>query len=698
MKLVIVESPAKCKTIEKYLGKEYTVVASLGHIRDLATTGKGGLGVDVENGFAASYIINKDKRKVVSDLIKQKSKASEVILATDPDREGEAIAWHLAQVLNLDIATTKRLEFHEITRDSISAAMESPRTIDTNLVSSQETRRILDRIIGFKLSNLLFKKIRSRSAGRVQSATLKLIYDHEQEIKAFVSEEYWKIKVVANILDKDFAVKICDKTNKELEIHSKAEADEVLKNIGNEIVVASLDETSRVKESKEPFTTSTMQQEAFAKLKFKTKKTQSVAQQLYEGIVVNGEQVGLITYMRTDSNRLAPSFVEKAQEFIKEKYGEEYLGHIKKGKKSVLSQDAHEGIRPTSCDRTPESIRGFLTSEQYNLYKLIYNRALGSLMSSKVEKVLSIILSDDNYNYNLEFTHTSFRGYDVIYKDDEGDEYRGSFPNINVGDKFVITSKEGEQKFTEAPAHYSEAKIVKLMEEVGIGRPSTYATTIDTLRERKYVNNASGILTLTEQGEKTAHVLEKYFPAIVNVKYTANMETKLDNVQDGSESRIKMLSDFYNPFVKQVEEANVIMYKDAPEETGEFCPKCGAPLIWKESKNGRFVGCSNYPKCKYVKKEKKEVVVSEEICPICGKNLVERKDRRGKVFLACSGFPECKYIKPEVAKTEDQMNDKLCPECGAPLLKKKGKYGYFYGCSNYPKCHYMERITKKKHE
>ena len=471
MKVVIVESPNKCETIKKYLGNDYRVIATKGHVRDLATSGKAGLGVDCENGFKPTYTIIKSKRATVNEIKAAIRGAEEVILATDPDREGEAIAWHLAQVLNLDITKTKRLEFHEITRESISSAMESPRTIDTNLVSSQETRRILDRIIGFKLSNLLFKKIRSRSAGRVQSATLKLIYDHEQEIKAFVSEEYWKIKVVANILDKDFAVKICDKTNKELEIHSKAEADEVLKNIGNEIVVASLDETSRVKESKEPFTTSTMQQEAFAKLKFKTKKTQSVAQQLYEGIVVNGEQVGLITYMRTDSNRLAPSFVEKAQEFIKEKYGEEYLGHIKKGKKSVLSQDAHEGIRPTSCDRTPESIRGFLTSEQYNLYKLIYNRALGSLMSSKVEKVLSIILSDDNYNYNLEFAHTSFRGYDVIYKDDEGDEYRGSFPNINVGDKFVITSKEGEQKFTEAPAHYSEAKIVKLMEEVGIPEP-----------------------------------------------------------------------------------------------------------------------------------------------------------------------------------------------------------------------------------
>ncbi|MCQ2087414.1 MAG: type I DNA topoisomerase [Bacilli bacterium] len=697
MKLVIVESPAKCKTIEKYLGSDYTVVASLGHIRDLATSGKGGLGVDVENNFAPSYIINKDKRKVVSDLIRQKNKCDEVILATDPDREGEAIAWHLAQVLNLDISKTKRLEFHEITRESISSAMSNPRTIDTNLVSSQETRRILDRIIGFKLSNLLFKKIKSRSAGRVQSATLKLIFDHEKEIKEFVSEEYWKIKVVSKILGKDFNVKILDKKNKELSIHNKEEADEVLSKIGNEIKVSALNTSNRVKDSKEPFTTSTMQQEAFAKLKFKTKKTQSIAQSLYEGVVVNGEHVGLITYMRTDSPRLAPSFVERASKFIEEKYGKEYLGQIKKGKKSVLSQDAHEGIRPTSCHRTPDSIRSFLTNDQYNLYKLIYNRALASLMSSKVEKVLSINFNDDNYNYGIELAHTTFGGYEIIYKDDESDEYKGNFPNIKVGDSFPIVSKEGEQKFTEAPAHYSEAKIVKLMEEVGIGRPSTYATTIDTLRVRKYVNNAGGILTLTEQGELTANVLQKYFPNIVNVKYTANMEDKLDNVQEGSESRIQMLSDFYYPFVKLIEEVGPQIYPEKPVETGELCPECGAPLVYKESKNGKFIGCSNYPKCKYVKKEKKEVVVSEEVCPICGKHLVERKDKKGKTFLACSGFPTCKYIKPEVVKTEDEITEKKCPDCGAPLLKKKGKYGYFYGCSNYPTCHYMERISKKKH-
>lgn len=696
MKLVIVESPAKCKTIEKYLGEDYTVVASLGHICDLSTTGKGGLGVDVTNGFAPTYIINKDKRKVVSDLVKQKDNADEVILATDPDREGEAIAWHLAQVLNLDVETAKRLEFHEITRESISSAMANPRTINKNLVSSQETRRIVDRIIGFKLSNLLYKKIHSRSAGRVQSATLKLIYDHEKEIKAFVSEEYWKVKVLVNVNGKDFAVGICDKNNKEITINTKEECDKVLSNIGSEVEVVDVASSTRIKESKEPFTTSTMQQEAFAKLKFKTKKTQSVAQQLYEGIVVNGEQVGLITYMRTDSARLSPSFVEKASAFIKEKYGPEYLGQIKKGKKSLMSQDAHEGIRPTSCHRTPDSIRQFLTPEQYNLYRLIYNRALASLMSAKVEKVLDVTFGDENYHYGLQFAHTTFNGYESVYKDDDAVDYKGSFPSFNVGEKFVVTSKTGEQKFTEAPAHYSEAKIVKLMEEVGIGRPSTYATTIDTLKERKYVNNNAGIITLTEQGEKTAHVLEKYFPKIVDVKYTAVMETKLDTVQDGSESRLQMLSDFYNPFVKEVEEANKIMYKDAPEETGEMCPVCGAPLIYKDSKNGKFIGCSNYPKCKYVKKEKKEEIYSDELCPHCGKRLIQRQDKKGKKFFACSGFPECRYIKSESAKTEDEKTDKLCPKCGGILLKKKSKFGYFYGCSNYPKCDYMERISKKK--
>ena len=696
MKLVIVESPAKCTTIKRYLGDEYEVVASLGHIRDLATSGKGGLGVDVEHDFAPSYIINKDKIKVVQSLTQLAKNADEVILATDPDREGEAIAWHLAQVLHLNVETTKRLEFHEITRDSISSAMANPRTIDKDLVSSQETRRILDRIIGFKLSTLMFKKIKSRSAGRVQSATLKMIKDHDEEILNFQSKEYWNILVQILLNNKEFNLTFSGKNGKTIEITNKEKADEILAALPDKLVVSDVKKTVRVKESKEPFTTSTLQQEAFAKLKFKTKKTQFLAQELYEGIDVGDEHMGLITYMRTDSTRLSPTFINRSIDYIKETYGENYVGKVKKSHLNDMSQDAHEAIRPTSNHRTPESIRKYLSTDQFNLYRLIYNRAVASLMAPKKEEVLNVVLNGGEYNFKFEIYHTTFKGFEVLYKDNEEEaEYGYTFPNIQIGDEYAVINKSGEQKFTQPPAHYSEAKVVKLMEEVGIGRPSTYASTIETLRARKYVENEAGILTVTDQGRKTAIVLNKYFPDIVNVKYTAQMEAKLDHIEDGDLSRSKLLNSFYGQFMKEWEVANENIYIDEPIPTGELCPKCGAPLIYKDGKNGEFVGCSNYPKCNYIVKKEKEVIYTGESCPLCGKPLVERTSKTGKKFVGCSGYPECKYIKAE--KTEDDQNQAMiCPECGGYLVKKKGKHGYFLGCSNYPKCNHMEKIYRKK--
>ena len=696
MKLVIVESPAKCTTIKRYLGDEYEVVASLGHIRDLATSGKGGLGVDIDHDFAPKYIINKDKTKVVNSLIALSKKADEVILATDPDREGEAIAWHLCQVLGLDIDKTKRLEFHEITRDSIGKAMANPRVINKDLVASQETRRILDRIIGFKLSTLMFKKIKSRSAGRVQSATLKMITDHDNEVLKFVPTEYWNILVEIALKNKNFNLTFVGKNGKSIEVNNKDEADDILASLPEELTVTKVQKSIRTKESKEPFTTSTLQQEAFAKLKFKTKKTQFIAQELYEGIDVGDEHMGLITYMRTDSTRLSPTFIKRSQDYIEETYGKEYVGKVKKSHLSEMSQDAHEAIRPTSNHRTPESIRKFLSQDQYNLYKLIYNRAVASLMAPKKEEVLNVVLQGGDFTFKFEIFHTVFKGFETLYKDDDEQvEYGYSFPSIYEGETYKIVKKEGEQKFTQPPTHYSEAKVVKLMEEVGIGRPSTYASTIETLRQRKYVDNQGGILTATEQGNKTAIVLTKYFPDIVDVKYTAQMEEKLDNIAEGAMSRTKLLKSFYDPFLKELEIANVKIYLDDPEYTGENCPECGAPLIYKDGKNGKFIGCSNFPKCKYIKKEEKGPVYTGENCPICGKPLVEREDKRGKKFVACSGYPECRYIKAEV-KAEDGTNSKICPKCGGYLVKKKGKYGYFYGCSNYPNCDYMEKVRRKK--
>ena len=697
MKLVIVESPAKCLTIKRYLGDNYRVEASRGHIRDLATKGKGGLGVDVDNNFAPTYIINKDKESIVYKLKNAARESDEVILATDPDREGEAIAWHLAEVLGLDTAKTKRLEFHEITRDSITEAMKNPRHIDGNLVASQETRRIVDRIIGFKLSTLMFKKIHSRSAGRVQSATLKLIADHDIEIDKFVPVEYWNILVNTKINNKDFALTFVGKNDKQIDISDEKSAQKVINAITNELKVESIKREFRLKESKEPFTTSTMQQEAFARLKFKTDKTQREAQKLYEGINVGGEHVGLITYMRTDSTRLSATYVARAQAYIESVFGKQYLGHVKKEKKSELAQDAHEAIRPTSNHRTPESIRQYLTPDQYRLYKLIYNRALSSLMKPKKEEVLLVTLSSGEYTFKFELFHTVFKGYEILLHDlDEQPDYNGEFPSLNVGDLLPVSSKKAEQKFTEPPARYSEAKLVKLMEEVGIGRPSTYASTIKILKDRKYVEDVGGILTTTEQGKKTAYVLNKYFPEIIDAKYTAQMEEKLDNVQEGNESRLDTLSTFYKSFMKEYDSASNRMYKDVEETTGEMCPVCGHPLIYKDGVNGRFIACSNYPECTYVQKEAKEVVYTGGVCPICGKPLVEREDKKGKKFIACSGFPECRYVQPTETVVKEEKIVKPCPVCGGGLIKKKGKYGYFFGCTNYPTCNYMEKISKKK--
>ena len=698
MKLVIVESPTKCETIKRYLGEDYVVKASYGHIRDLATKGKGGLGIDIENNFAPAYVINNDKRKVVYDLKKLADESEEVILATDPDREGEAIAWHLAQVLNLDVKTNKRLEFHEITRDSINEALKSPRTIDLDLVASQETRRMLDRIIGFKLSSLLNKKIHSKSAGRVQSATLKLVYDQELEIEKFVPEEYWKVNTSVLLNNKEYELTfISDETGKK-NIETKEEAEHILSLLKDKLKVDSVETVVKTIESKVPFTTSTLQQEAFSRLKFKTDKTQRVAQSLYEGIQVNGEHVGLITYMRTDSTRLAPIFVERASKYIIETYGKEYLGKPKAFKAGELTQDAHEAIRPTSNHRTPESVRSFLTPEQYNLYKLIYNRTLASLMKGKKEETLVVHLSSNGVKFKLEFTRTLFPGYEIVYKDEEETKHYKNLPLINVNDELTLVKKEIEQKFTTPPSRYSEAKIVKLMEEVGIGRPSTYASTISTLKKRKYVDEEKGILNVTDQGKKTAHVLIKYFPNIVDAKYTADMETKLDTISEGDSSSLDILSKFYDEFMTQFNKVQKVMYVDEPIPTGEKCPKCGAPLVYKEGKNGQFIGCSNYPSCKYVQKEKKDVIYTGENCPECGKPLVERKDAKGKVFIACSGYPHCKYIvKEEKPMDTPAEYVKKCPDCETgQLVKKKGKYGYFLGCTNYPKCNHMEKLLKKR--
>ena len=685
MKLVIVESPNKCHTISRYLGEGYKVLATVGHLRDLSTSGKGGFGVDIENGFKPTYVVSSGKRATVAELKEAARKADDIYLATDPDREGEAIAWHLTQILGLDPKTTKRLEFHEITRVSINEAITKPRVIDMNLVESQETRRIMDRIIGFRLSNIIQKKIKSPSAGRVQSATLELICDHDKEIANFKPEPYWTLslelkknnaKISANFHSFSQIKKIEDeKTN--AEILKKLEC--------GKATVTSVKKSVRTVESKPAFTTSTLQQEAFNTYKFSTKKTSSLAQQLYEGVQIKGEHTGLITYIRTDSTYLSDTYVERAETFIREKFGPEYCGK-RKVVKVAGAQNAHEAIRPTANHTTPESIRGYLTPDQYKLYKLIYERALSSLMAPKKENVMQATFDVDGVTFKAESSSIIFDGYTRLNKE-SSETY--NLPSLEVGEELVINKVNNESKMTEPPASYTEAKIVKLMEDKKIGRPSTYASTIATLLKREYVVSKSGSITTTEQGQKTAYVLKKYFPSFVDVKYTAQMEEKLDQIQEGETTRTDALTEFYYPFIESVEDASKKMYKDLDEPTGRKCPICGAPLVYKKSKYGNFIGCSNFPTCSYREKEEEELEKTGEMCPVCGKPLVYRVGKRGKKFVACSGYPECNYIKKEEIQVEVV---KKCPECGGDLIVRGRGKKKFLGCSNYPKCHHIEKL------
>ena len=644
MKLIIVESPTKCETIKKYLGGDYNVVASYGHIRDLSTTGKGGLGVNIEDNFKPTYVVSKDKLKVVASLKKLAKEADEVYLATDPDREGEAIAWHIAQILDLDIETTQRLEFHEITRDSITEAIKQPRTINMNLVNSQETRRIIDRIIGFDLSKITKKAIKSKSAGRVQSVTLKLICDHEKEILNFKPETYYSISV--EMENENYKVNITDFNGKKVDkIKNKDEANNIFSLISDDLVVENIAVKQRKVKSKEPYTTSTLQQDAFNQYGFKTKETQRIAQKLYEGVEIEEGLVGLITYMRTDSTKLSNSYIQRAKNFIIETYGEKYFVGEKNAKHVTLAQEAHEAIRPTSNHRTPESVKPYLTDHEYKLYKLIYNRAQGSLMADEIDEVHTITLSSNGVHFKLEGFKVLFDGFSKLSKPKKEKFVIG---DIKVGDTLKIKDKILSEEQTKPAPRYSEARVVKLMEEEGIGRPSTYASTIATLIERNYVVSEKGIISPTEQGMITAKFLEGNFNDLMNVKYTAAMESKLDEIESGNTGRIDVLNEFYNSFIKEIDEYNkapkVVVEKPEAKKTGETCPECGSDLVERKSRYGTFVACSNYPKCKYVKKEKKEVEYVGRKCPDCGSELVYRTSKKGR-FIACSGFPKCHHME-----------------------------------------------------
>ena len=657
--LVIVESPSKSKTIEKYLGKDYKVLSSKGHVRDLSTKGKYGLGVDLENNFKPDYVNIKGKKKDIDELKKAVKESNFVYLATDPDREGEAISWHLYDVLGLDEDKYKRIVFNEITKNAILDSFNHARKIDQDLVNSKETRRILDRIIGFRLSKLMQSKTDGSSAGRVQSVALKLVVDKEREIEKFKSEEYWT--VTANF--DNFSSELFKYKNDDIEIKNEKEATNILNNLNKEFIVESVDKATKNKKAKFPFITSTLQQEASTKLGFNAKKTMSIAQKLYEGIELENETVGLISYMRTDSVRLSDEFTHSTFKFIEENYGKEYIGYVKTSKKTENVQDAHEAIRPTSILREPLSIKKFLTNDEYKLYRLIYYRALASLMKDAKTDNTTVILDNNDYKFKTTGQVIVFDGYLKVYKDYE-DTKDSILPDFTLNEKINANEIVKEQHFTKPPARYTEAKLIKEMEELGIGRPSTYAKTMDNLKTRGYVKIEDKHFIPTEIGFEVTDKLQEFFSHLINVKYTAKMEDDLDSIANGNEVWYQVLDAFYKDFEPALKEAFANMEKKAPEETGEKCPECGNPLVIRKGKYGKFTACSNYPECKYIKSEPKEVVEVID-CPNCDGKIVERKTKRGKIFYGCNNFPKCK-----TAYWDKPIGEK-CPNCGEMLVEKK---------------------------
>ena len=647
--LVIVESPSKSKTIEKYLGKDYKVTSSKGHICDLATRGKEGLGVDVDHDFAPTYVVSPDKADVVKSLKKDVKNADFVYLATDPDREGEAISWHLARELGLDLNADNRIVFNEITKNAVTKALQEPRTIDMALVRSQETRRILDRIIGFKLSKLLQKKINSKSAGRVQSIALRMICDREKEINAFVPEEYWTISA---LLNNGLETELTKYKNKKAEIRNEEEADAILDSLSDDFVLKEISEKSKKRAAYLPFITSTLQQEASIKLGFGSKKTMTIAQSLYEGVELADGAQGLITYMRTDSTRLSNEFVASAYDLIAKEYGPEYKGYYRV-KNDENSQDAHEAIRPTSLANSPDKIRQYLSNDQYKLYKFIYIRALASLMSDAKFQSVTYTFMNNEAEFTVSGSKMEFDGFLKIYGDYDSSK-DVILPKLEKDSVYQAEKIEKKQHFTEPPARYTEAKLIKALEEEGVGRPSTYVTIIDTIIKRNYVelrkasdSGKTKYFFPTQQGILTDEKLREYFSDVINVKYTAQMESKLDEIAENKVDNIEELHRFYDDFQPLVDDAYARMEKLAPEKTGEICPECGGDVVIRNGRYGKFKSCINYPSCRWheslVKKEEPEEVGRS--CPQCGSPLLKRKSRYGNYFIGCSNYPKCSYIE-----------------------------------------------------
>ncbi|HOM03245.1 MAG TPA: type I DNA topoisomerase [Acetivibrio sp.] len=698
-KLVIVESPAKAHTIGKFLGKGYKIVASVGHVRDLP---KSQMGVDIENDFTPKYITIRGKGDIISKLKKEAKSANTIYLATDPDREGEAISWHLANLLNIDEKEKCRVTFNEITKNAVKNAIKSPREINMDLVDAQQARRVLDRIVGYKISPLLWKKVKKGlSAGRVQSVATRLICDREEEIEKFVPEEYWTItaKLLKEGVKTPFDAKFYGSGSKKSELTSEEQVNKILDEIKDAaFVVQKVKKGEKKKNPNAPFTTSTMQQEASRKLGFSTKKTMIVAQQLYEGIEVKGVgAVGLVTYIRTDSTRVSDEAQNQAAEYIKEKFGANYLPKEKNiYKNKSASQDAHECIRPTSVEMDPESVKESLSKEQYRLYKLIWERFVASQMAPAVYDTINADIEAGKYLFKASGSTVKFPGFTVLYqesKDEETEEGESIIPELLEGEKLKQKKIDPKQHFTQPPPRYTEASLVKTLEEKGIGRPSTYAPTITTILARGYIVKEGKTLVPTELGKIVTDIMKNHFQDIVDVEFTAQMEKELDEVEEGEKRWVDVMKSFYSQFVNVLKDAEEkIGNIEIPDEvTDEICEKCGRNMVIKMGKNGRFLACPGFPECRNAKPLLEDAGVT---CPKCGGKVYIKKTRRGKKYLGCennNSEPKCDFM------TWDMPAKENCPNCGSFLLKKYSGKKVQLRCSN-ENCDFVKTGDKQEEE
>lgn len=675
-KLVIVESPSKAKTIGKFLGRSYKVVASLGHVRDLP---KSRMGVDIENDYQPDYISIRGKGDVIKELRKDAKNAKAVYLASDPDREGEAIAWHVSNILKLDDSEKNRVTFNEITKDAVKEAFNEPRTINMDLVDAQQARRVLDRLVGYSISPILWKKVKKGlSAGRVQSVALNLIIQRENEIRNFKPEEYWTIDAEFKHNREKFKAVFFGKNGKKVSLKNNDDVQRILGKLdkNKEFAITKVTKRERKRQPQPPFTTSTMQQDANRRLNFRTRKTMMTAQMLYEGIdIKQGAPVGLITYMRTDSTRIASIAKHEASKFIHEEYGGEYAA-VKpiKGKLPEGAQDAHEAIRPTSIFRTPAKMKPYLTNDQYKLYSLIWSRFVASQMTPEVIDTMNVNLQQNNVDFRASGSKVKFAGFTKVYK--RGKEKDNLLPELKEGDNAQMISDDPAQHFTQPPARYTEAALIKKLEEDGVGRPSTYAPTLDTIQRRYYVRLVSRHFEPTELGEIVNTIIEKQFPDIVNAKFTADVEDKLDQIEEGKQNWVRVVDSFYQPFSKEVStaESEVAKIEMKDELAGMDCDICGAPMVVKMGRYGKFYACSRFPECRNTKAIVKDTGIT---CPKCGQGtVVERKSKKNRVFYGCSRYPDCDFV------SWDKPIGRNCPKDGYFLVEKKIKGGTQVVCPN----------------